>query len=244
MMPKSTATMMPVGARRTDCPGACRRGRSRRERVAQEGPDHVSASSCGGRARRRAAPRDRDRDAVDPLHRQHVAGRCAPSHHRARGNRGRRAYSRQSRRGRRLRAAGPARAAAVCASVSVTSTGRRRRRDGMQRSSSRAARHSSFRGRAEAPCACRAADLDRHLRCRRRASHLAGCTWAMEAAATGSPKLDEKVVDRPAQRAFDRHRPRCRSGTCAMRSCSSARSSATSSPTMSGRVARNWPNLT
>ncbi len=71
----------------------------------------------------------------------------------------------------------------------------------------------------------------------------AAWTCAMEAAATGSPKLRKSSpTGRPSEPSMAATESAI--GKVSMRSCSSARSSAMSLPTTSGRVARNWPSLT
>ena len=69
------------------------------------------------------------------------------------------------------------------------------------------------------------------------------CTWAMEAAATGSLNSTKEVADRTPERRLD-DADRVALGKGGMRSCSRSRSRAAATPTMSGRVARNWPNFT
>jgi len=56
-------------------------------------------------------------------------------------------------------------------------------------------------------------------------------------------EFDEQRVDRRAERSFDRG-DGSGASTGVMRSCSFSNSIATLGPTMSGRVARNWPSLT
>ena len=71
----------------------------------------------------------------------------------------------------------------------------------------------------------------------------ARCTCAMEAAATGPPKQ----VNRSASglpNAVSTARSACACANGAILSCSVSSSRAKATPTTSGRVARNWPNLT
>jgi hypothetical protein len=69
------------------------------------------------------------------------------------------------------------------------------------------------------------------------------CTWAIEAAATASPNAMNTVSIGEPNAASSAATAVARSAG-AMRSCSFSSSEATLAPTMSGRVARNWPSLT
>ena len=71
----------------------------------------------------------------------------------------------------------------------------------------------------------------------------ARCTCAIEAAATGGPKLLKTAVKRLVESRDDRRfRRACENG--AMRSCRLSSSRASLAPTTSGRVARNCPSFT
>ena len=88
---------------------------------------------------------------------------------------------------------------------------------------------------------CRAAALS-PPRCRRPSLVVARCTWAMEAAATGAPKQENRLsTGLPKARAISARAAASEKGGSRSCRCSSAR--ATSSPTMSGRVASIWPSL-
>ena len=77
---------------------------------------------------------------------------------------------------------------------------------------------------------------------RRFVGRLARCTCAIDAAAIGSPKIENIVVQRPVQFRFDfGSRNIGRKGRQAILQASSA--AAISSPMRSGRVASTWPSL-
>ena len=191
-----------------------------------------------------SASRSRQLDAVDPFERQHVARGPLPVDRRhaealvVRGGLGHlrerrrleaevhlhrhRAGQRVDHRDRPEPLATPGRGARPA--------GRRRRRSSRSRRKRRA-----MPGRSTFTATSRG--------CRRRASTSALWTWAIEAAATGGENAAKSVVDRRAERAAIAARASL-GRTARSRPQSSPRSRATSLPTMSGRVARNWPSLT
>ena len=74
-------------------------------------------------------------------------------------------------------------------------------------------------------------------------STVARCTCAIEAAATGGPKLENTAFSGlPNEAATAASASTCGNG--GIWSCSRSRSAASAAPTTSGRVAKNWPSFT
>jgi hypothetical protein len=71
----------------------------------------------------------------------------------------------------------------------------------------------------------------------------ARCTCAIEAAATGGPNT-ANVSDTGRSKAAATMRSASTCANGAILSCSDSRSRASTTPTTSGRVARNWPSFT
>ncbi len=125
-------------------------------------------------------------------------------------------------------------------SVSTTSTKRRRLASALQPSASSAPRRMALRSRANRSRTPGRSTLTATLR---PSCVSAGCTCAIEAAATGGSKAwNASETGRPSACATIRSASACGKG--GIRSCSEERSFATFMPTRSGRVARNWPNFT
>ena len=187
-----------------------------------------------------------ERDAVDPFHRQHVAGGPLPVDrgHAEVGVVAR--CSRPSRTARRPRAADPSPSSTERASVSTTPTGRRRRSSGSIRSSGGAPRRPWRRGRAGTGARRRAAAPSRR---RPRSPPSSATLRLMHLRDRGGgdrlAEADEEAVDGRAQR-----RPRRVATASALRKrrhpvLQRFRDRARrATPTTSGRVARNWPSLT
>ena len=133
-----------------------------------------------------------------------LLSRCGPNRPRARGNRCRSAIFSANSEAAAASSRKSISIFTVRASVSTTSTGFSRLVSGNQRSPMRAAKYMSREIAAEPPLDAGPQHFDRDiaLAAARRATR-ARCTCAIEAAATGSPKVDEKP-----RRSSARRRPR------------------------------------
>ena len=233
-----------VRRRRTDCPDACRRGRSRR---AAHGAGS-SGSPCGraraGRARGCSSARVvGQRDAVDPFDRQHVVRGAVPIDRRARGNPDRRGCSPPSPRARPPPAADPSpsrpsapasrrpRSAAAAAlppnALRLCATKKKSARSRRKRRGDAGPQHLD-RHRLRTPSALGLGAM--HLRDRGRGDRRA--------------EARERLRHAAFQRSRDR-RLRLRSaGTAASGPAGVPDRAPCATPTTSGRVARNWPSFT
>ena len=232
--------------RRTGCPGACRRGRSRRgargagrtgSRVRPSATRSWPAASIAARSLRRMPSIHSMVSTSRAVSSQSGSGtrksgssRGVLRHLRERG--GLEPQIHLDRDGARQR-------------LDDLATGRRRRASGEQRSTSAAPRSAwPARSRGSARARRAAAPSRRPSRRRRRAACAAWWTCAIEAAATGSLNSTKSSSSgRPSAASTMRDAPRraerAASGPAGARGRAPPRT-----PTMSGRVARNWPNFT
>jgi hypothetical protein len=186
MMPKSTATSRP--GRRTGCPDACRRGRSRRAARAQEGLDHRCGRAPAGRWPAARAALDTVAERMPSIHSVVSTrfGGALPVRPPARGSRDRR-WSVLRHLGQRCRLEPQVHLHRDRAGQGVDDGDRleapRCRREAL---GSRAAKKKSRdRGGSGRATPGRSTLTATSLPSPSRTSRL--CTWAIEAAATGGP---------------------------------------------------------
>ena len=129
------------------------------------------------------------------------------------------------------------------ASVSTTPTGRRRRISGKKRSRVLAAKAMAARSRRNLARTPGRNTFTATVRSPSGPATVALWTWAMEAAAIGSLS-EENTAESGRPKDAEMIASASDRGKGGIRSCRDSRSRATRTPTTSGRVARNWPNLT
>jgi len=129
------------------------------------------------------------------------------------------------------------------ASVSTTSIGRRRRMAGNRRSAMAAAKRMEARSRAKRSRTPGRNTLTATVCAFSPSPMRALCTCAIEAAAIAGPNsLNSLSIGMSKEASMVR--TASSRGKGGSRSCRVSRSAAARTPTTSGRVARNWPNLT
>ena len=176
--------------RRRNCPG-CMSAWKKPSRSAwrRNALDQLRGRASGGSKPRLASARGiGERDAVDPFHRQHFAGRAVPVDLRARGNRGRRLrFSANSDGCRRLEAKihfHRAPSAPASRRLRPGAAAAPRRRSARRAARRRTCRRDRVRNAARRPGR---STLTATSRSPLRVATSARCTWAIEAAATASP---------------------------------------------------------
>ncbi len=229
MMPKSTATSLPSSS--TNRLPGCMSAWKKPSRSAWRRKLWITLRPSSGRSSpaRSSARAIVQRDAVDPFQRQHVRARCGPSRPSARGSRDRPWCSPPSRRARRLRAANPSRSRPSAPACRRPRSRRSRRAssDEALRPCARRSRNAS-RSRLETRIDVGPQHLHRDgLRRTPSSSISARCTCAIDAAATGGPKLAKTLRHRLLEARWRSRASASLCGNGGMRSCRLSRSRAT-----------------